>query len=320
MIVVELKNNLSVRELGGKGYSLGVLIKNNFDVPKGFVIISEAFFKFLNYNGLTEKIEKLASKIDKENFKEESKEIKDLILGGKIPEDIVLEIKESLNNLNAQYVSIRSSAVSEDSLKASFAGLYDTFLNVKTKPDLVLKNIKKCWASLFNERAMAYRIGKGFPHLEGMAVVIQEMIPAEISGTTFTAHPDTRDMSIMVIECSWGLGEAIVSGLITPDRYIVGKNNLKLIKKVLGRKKIMIKTKENGVVRTNTPKDKTISFCLNNILIKNLAKICLNIERVFKYPQDIEWCIQKNKIWLLQSRYITTLGGDIYEKPKPNHK
>lgn len=320
MIVVELKNNLSVRELGGKGYSLGFLIKNNFDVPKGFVIISEAFSKFLKYNGLTEKIEKLASKIDKENFKEESKEIKDLILSGKIPEDIVLEIKGSLNNLNAQHVSIRSSAVSEDSLKTSFAGLYDTFLNVKTKPDLVLKNIKKCWASLFNERVVAYRIGKGFPHLEGMAVVIQEMIPAEISGTTFTAHPDTRDISIMVIECSWGLGEAIVSGLITPDHYIVDKNDLKLIKKVLGRKKIMIKTKENGVVRTNTPEDKTISFCLNDTLIENLAKICLNIERVFKYPQDIEWCIQKNKIWLLQSRYITTLGGDIYEKPKPNHK
>lgn len=319
MIVVELKNNLSVRELGGKGYSLGVLIKNNFDVPKGFVIISEAFFEFLKYNGLTEKIEKLASKIDKENFKEESKEIKDLILSGKIPEDIVLEIKKSLSNLNAQHVSIRSSAVSEDSLKTSFAGLYDTFLNVKTKPDLVLKNIKKCWMSLFNERAVTYRIGKGFPNLEGMAVVIQEMIPADISGTTFTAHPDTRDISIMVIECSWGLGEAIVSGLITPDHYIVGKNDLKLIKKILGRKKVMIKNKENGVVRTNTPEDKTILFCLNDTLIKNLAKICLNIERVFKYPQDIEWCIQKNKIWLLQSRYITTLGGDIHEKPKPNH-
>ncbi|MBU2598258.1 MAG: PEP/pyruvate-binding domain-containing protein, partial [Actinobacteria bacterium] len=199
MIVVELKNNLSVRELGGKGYSLGVLIKNNFDVPKGFVIISEAFFKFLKYNGLTEKIEKLASKIDKENYKEESLKIKDLILEGKIPEDIVLEIKESLNNLNAQHVSIRSSAVSEDSLKASFAGMHDTFLNIKSEPNIVLNYIKKCWASLFNERAVAYRIRMGFTHLEGMAVVIQEMIPAEISGTTFTAHPDTRDMSIMVI-------------------------------------------------------------------------------------------------------------------------
>ena len=296
-----------VSELGGKGYSLAVLMNNGFNVPKGFVIISDTFFGYLKQNNQMEKIEKLTSEINKNNFQKKSEEIKNLILNGKMPEEITQEIKENLNKLNIQYVSVRSSAVSEDSLKASFAGMHDTFLNIKTALNLVLENVKKCWASLFNERAILYRIRKKIPHLEGIAVVTQEMIPADVSGTTFTAHPDTRDRSIMVIECSYGLGEAIVSGLVTPDRYIVDKNNGRVVERILGRKKITVKPNKNGTKRVDTLKEKMNTFCLSDILIRSLAMICLNIEKHFRYPQDIEWCIHKNKIWILQSRSITSL-------------
>jgi len=153
-----------VSELGGKGYSLAVLINNGFNVPKGFVIISDAFFECLRQNNLMEKMEKLSSEINENNFKEKGEEIKNLFARGKIPE-IASEIEKGLNKLNVKYVSIRSSAVSEDSLKASFAGLHDTFLNVKVELNLVLENVKKCWTSLFNERAVVYRIRKEIPHL-----------------------------------------------------------------------------------------------------------------------------------------------------------
>jgi len=129
---LEGENERTVQELGGKGYSLSVLVNNKFDIPKGFVIISEAFFKFLEYNDLLEKIEGVASEIDKDNFREKSEKIKDLILGREIPEEIVVEIKSKLIGLNVKTIAIRSSAVSEDSLKASFAGLFDTFLNIKS--------------------------------------------------------------------------------------------------------------------------------------------------------------------------------------------
>lgn len=223
-----------VPEVGGKGYSLTVLINNGFNVPKGFVIASDAFFEYLKQNNLMEEIEKLASEIDENNFQEKSQEIKNLILSGEIPEEIASEIKENLNMLNVRYVSIRSSAVSEDSLKASFAGLHDTFLNIKTESDLVLENIKKCWASLFNERAVIYRIKKGIPHLEGIAVIIQEMIPAEFSGITFTVHP--TDEKSLLVEASYGIGDMIVSGKVEPDDYRVNKETLKIVEKRIGRK------------------------------------------------------------------------------------
>jgi len=298
-----------ISELGGKGYSLAILTKNGFNVPKGFVIVSTGFFEYLKANNLMNMIKKLTSEIDENNFQEKCKEIKDLILSGEISEEIKSEVKENLEKLNAQYISVRSSAVSEDSFKASFAGLHDTFLNVKADLDTVLENLKKCWASLFNERAIVYRIKKKIPHLEEMAVVIQEMIPAEISGTAFTIHPDTEDKNTIIIESSWGIGESIVSGLVTPDRYIVNKKNFKVIKKIIGRKKITVMTDKNGVTRIDTPDDKMNAFSLNYTLLENITKDCLNIEKLFGYPQDIEWCIQGNRIWVLQSRAITSLGG-----------
>lgn len=293
---------LKVSELGGKGYSLTILINNEFTVPKGFVIISDAFFEYLKQNRLLEKIKKLSSEIEEYNFQEKSKEIRNLILSAKMPEEIASEIKENLNKLNVQYVSVRSSSVSEDSLKVSFAGLHDTFLNVKPNLDLVLENVKKCWTSLFNERAIIYRIKKGMPHLEGMAVIIQEMIPAEISGITFTIHP-TEEKSLL-LEASHGIGDMIVSGKVEPDGYIINRKTLEIIEKKIGSKDKMSTIKNSDIKIFDVEKEISEKQVLSDDEVKEIAKICLKVEKIFNYPQDIEWCISNNKLWLLQSRAI----------------
>jgi len=293
-----------ISELGGKGYSLAVLINNGFDIPLGFVIISEAFFKYLRQNNIIERVQKLSSEITENNFEEKSKEIKDLILSGKMLENIKSEIKNALGKLNANYVSVRSSTVSEDSLKASFAGLHDTFLNVKAELNSVLENVKKCWASLFNERAVIYRIKKGIPHLEGMAVVIQEMIPAEISGVTFTVHP--MEMKNLLIEASYGIGDMLVSGRVEPDDYVVDRETLEIVERKIGRKNIMTAIKGGEIKTVNVEKELKESQALPNDKIKEIAKFSLNVEKFFNYPQDIEWCVCGGKLWLLQSRVITS--------------
>jgi len=292
-----------ISELGGKGYSLVILMKNEFNVPKGFIIISQAFFKFLEDNKLTEKIEKLSSEISKSNFQEKSKEIKNLITNGKIPRKIVFEIEAGLKKLNAKSVSVRSSAVSEDSLKASFAGLHDTFLNVKSDLNNVLENIKRCWASLFNERAVIYRIKKGIPHLEGMAVVVQEMIPAEISGVTFTVHPIKA--RYLLIEASYGIGDLIVGGRVEPDDYVVDRETLEIVERKIGRKDKMNVIKDEEVKIVVVERELAEKQALSDEKIKEIALISLKVEKLFNYPQDIEWCIWNNKLWLLQSRAIT---------------
>ena len=267
-----------VSELGGKGYSLAVLMNHGFNVPKGFVITSETFFKFLKENNLMETIEKLTSEINESNFQEKSKEIRNLILKGNISDEIISEIKKALKKLNAEYVSIRSSAVSEDSLKASFAGLHDTFLNVRAKIEPVLENVKRCWASLFNDRAVIYRIKKKIPHLEGMAVIVQEMIPAEVSGVTFTVH--LTNENVLLIEYTSGTGELLVSGEIMPNSAIINRSSLE--------------------VNKNDYDD-----LLSDEILKEFAKIFLKIESVFGTPQDIEWCYYSSNLWILQSRPIT---------------
>jgi len=293
----------TVSELGGKGYFLSVLINNGFNVPKGFVIISDTFFEYLKQNNLMEKIEKLSSEINEGSFRQKSKEIKDLILNGEMPEEIASEIKDNLNKLGIQYVAIRSSAVSEDSLKASFAGMHDTFLNIKADLNIVLEIIKKCWASLFNERAVIYRIKKEIPHWEGMAIVIQEMIPAQISGITFTAHP--TDEKSLLVEASYGIGDMIVSGKVEPDDYIVDRESSEIVERKIGRKGKM-SIVENEVTKViDIEKEIANKQVLSDDRVKEIAKNCLKIEKILNYPQDIEWCIYNNKVWLLQSRQIT---------------
>jgi pyruvate,water dikinase len=292
-----------VSELGGKGYSLAVLTSNGFNVPQGFIIVSEAFFEYVEQNNMMEKVQKLSSEINENNFREKSREIKGLIFSGKIPREVVREVEVGLRKLNAKFVSVRSSAVSEDSLKASFAGLHDTFLNIKAETNSILENVKKCWASLFNERAIIYRIKKKILHLEGMAVIIQEMIPSEVSGVVFTTHP--MNDKFLLIEASYGIGDMVVGGRVEPDGYVVDRETLKIVERKIGKKNMMTAIKGEEIKAINVKRELAERQALSDEKIKEIAEISLRVEKIFDYPQDIEWCMKNDKVWLLQSRAIT---------------
>ena len=268
-----------VVELGGKGYSLAMLINNGFNVSKGFVITSGSFLQYFKKNHLLEKIKALSTEINENNFQSKSKTIKQLILDGKMPTAIITEVKFGLNKLNAKYVAVRSSGIAEDSLKASFAGLFDTYLNIKTESDLVLENIKKCWASLFNERAIIYRIRKNLSHFGGMAVIIQEMVDAESSGVVFTVNPITKKRNELVLEAGFGLGDLIVSGKEIPDSYIVDKRKLKIVRKQIGEQNKASRIIGGRIKMMKLTKTKKLSQKVPDEKILELTKLCIKIER-----------------------------------------
>lgn len=305
--VVNLRNNLPITEIGGKAHSLNILLDSGFDVPQGFVITSSVFFNFLEHNDLLHEIQSLALEITQGNFIQRSARLREVLLKGEMTEDVAAEVNKSLDKLGAKYVSIRSSAASEDSSRLSFAGLFDTFLNIKVELPLVLENIKRCWASLFNERAVAYRIRKGIPHLEGMAVIIQEMIPAEVSGVVFTVHPSNSN--VLIIEASYGLGDMTVGGKVIPDDFIIDRKTMGILQKKAGNKGMMSVCQDGETKVIEVQKELAQRQALSDEKVKELAHLCLKVEESFGYPQDIEWCICQDKLWLLQSRSITTSAG-----------
>ena len=210
---------------GGKGASLGEMTQAGIPVPPGFVVLASASEQFLEEANLAQELHSILDRVNRDDMRSvehASESIQSLILGAAMPEDIAGEITEGFEKLGAQYVAVRSSATAEDSSSAAWAGQLDTFLNT-TRADL-LKNVQRCWASLFTPRAIFYRFEKGMhgTHIS-VAVVIQTMIQSEVSGIAFSVHPVTEDRNQLIIEAGFGLGEAIVSGQVTPDSYVVEK-------------------------------------------------------------------------------------------------
>ena len=285
---------------GGKGASLGEMVRSNIPVPPGFVVLAPAFDKFLEETGLDVKIESLLVRIDLRNnsVDKASAAIRGLILEADFPKEFL--------KLKTTYVAVRSSATAEDSSAASWAGELESYLNT-TKAGL-LENVKKCWASLFSPRAIIYRFEKKFDKTKvSVAVVVQEMVQSEVSGICFTVHPVTRDHNQMVIEAGYGLGEAIVGGMITPDTYVVDKKNVKIIDKNISQQGMMITKTRSGNINKAVPGSKQEKQKLNDNKIMELARICTKIENHYKVPQDIEWALAKDKLYIVQSRPITTL-------------
>ncbi len=210
---------------GGKGASLGEMTRARIPVPGGFVVLTTAFEEFLKKNKLSQKITDELKKVNlnkPETVEKISKNIQSLILQAKIPKNIQDEIKKEFKELNAKFVAVRSSATAEDGQEDAWAGQLDSFLNTTEKN--LLKNVKKCWASLFTPRAVFYRFEKKLNNKKiSVAVVIQKMIASEKSGIAFSVHPVTEDRNQILIEAGFGLGEAIVSGQITPNSYVVEK-------------------------------------------------------------------------------------------------
>jgi pyruvate, water dikinase len=234
---------------GGKGASLGEMTRAGIPVPEGFVILSSTFDEFIKVSELTAEIETILKKVDKDKMHTiefASETIQSLIIKCKIPKPIVHQIMEAYSKLNARYVAVRSSATSEDSASAAWAGQLDSYLNTTQK--MLLDNVRRCWASLFTPRAIFYRIEKEL-HKEhvSVAVVVQKMVDSEVSGIAFSVHPVTQDRNQIIIEAGFGLGEAIVSGQITPDSYITHKKGLHIIEKnISSQNRMLVKVKDGG--------------------------------------------------------------------------
>lgn len=314
---------------GGKGASLGEMTQVGIPVPNGFVVLSGAFEQFLAETDLVQEVDAI---LDKVNHKEihtvehASEEIKALILQAEMPKDITSDIQKHLKRLGAKFVAVRSSATAEDSSSAAWAGQLESYLNT-TETDL-LDKVKQCWASLFTPRAIFYRFEKGLHTTKiSVAVVIQKMVESEVSGIAFSVHPVTEDPNQLIIEAGFGLGEAIVSGSITPDSYVVEKNPRRIIDKNISAQErglyrniklnnfnqnssILKKVRwdaESNNLWVDIEKGKGAIQKLSDDQIFELSELILRIENHYSFPCDIEWAYERGKFFIVQSRPITTL-------------
>ena len=298
---------------GGKGASLGEMTQAGILVPPGFVILANSFEQFLEENEISADIDSILSKVnhhETSSVDSASAEIQSIILNANFPDDIRVAVLEHFKSLDAEFVAVRSSATAEDGISASWAGELESYLNT-TSADL-LDNIKKCWASLFTPRAIFYRFEKGM-HKDkvSVAVVIQKMIQSEISGICFTVHPVTEDKNQIVIEAGYGLGEAIVGGMITPDNYVIDKTDFSISDIYISEqsKKIIRAENREGNIEKSVIESEREKQKLSGEKIVELARICVNIENHYKFPCDIEWAMDTHGIlYIVQSRPITTLA------------
>ena len=314
--------------VGGKGANLGELATiEEIHVPDGFCISTEAFKSIIaessSVNELLDQLSLLKAEA-RDRISELSSEIRRVIEGIAIPKDIQEEITNFLSGLgeNNAY-AVRSSATAEDLPTASFAGQHDTYLNIIGKTS-ILKHISKCWASLFTERAVIYRIQNGFDHRKvQLAVVVQKMVFPQAAGILFTADPVTGNRKVLSIDASFGLGEAMVSGLVNADNYKV--RNGKIIDKKISTKKLAIyAVKDGGTKEQEIERERQNKQALTDEQILQLERMGRKIEEHFGSPQDIEWCLVDDasdgyRIYIVQSRPITTLYPITEANDKENH-
>jgi len=314
--------------VGGKGANLGEMTQAGFPVPNGFVVTSRADFKMLDFNNLRPQIKLYLKGLDVENPRElnrVSAAIKKLIERVNIPEDIENDVRNAyrrLGNGKDIFVAVRSSATAEDLPDASFAGQQETFLNVQGE-DSLIHHLRLAWASLFEPRAIYYRQKQGFDHFKvALAIPVQRMIQSDISGIMFTINPINNDKTTIIIEAIWGLGEKIVQGAITPDHYEVDKNTFQILKSVTVEQNIEMIKKGHKNVDAKVPKSRKYKRKLTNEQIIKIAKIGQKLQQHYFFPQDVEWAIENGKIFIVQTRPITTINAvkraQIQETPKKN--
>ncbi|PIQ68484.1 MAG: hypothetical protein COV91_03890 [Candidatus Taylorbacteria bacterium CG11_big_fil_rev_8_21_14_0_20_46_11] len=342
---------------GGKGASLGEMTSafakatagqaggHNL-VPPGFVVLASAFEHFLEETDLDVEIDAILHTVKHEEMhtvEHASEKIQGLILNAKMPDDVGREISEQFKKLNAVFVAVRSSATAEDSSEAAWAGQLDSFLNT-TETEL-LKNVQRCFASLFTPRAVFYRFEKKMHDQKiSVAVVVQKMVESEVSGIAFSVHPVTEDYNQLIIEAGFGLGEAIVGGNITPDSYVVEKNPRRIIDKNIAEQdrglfrigsippfvKEVPSQRDGGFRNPSAHQNEPLPLekgeftganqwitltpeqggkqKLSDEEILSFTEVILGIEKHYGFPCDIEWATEKGKFYILQSRPITTLS------------
>ncbi|MBD3354503.1 phosphoenolpyruvate synthase [Candidatus Woesearchaeota archaeon] len=331
-----------VEIVGGKGANLGEMTNAGLPIPSGFMVTAQTYKEFIEKTGIKDKILGMIKDLDTEDtsqLQKVAKDIQELIKKTDIPEDIREEIEENYKMIGThrkseadeiiegkeEYVACRSSATAEDLPEASFAGQQATYLNIK-EADNVVENVRKCWASLFTARAIYYRKRNDFPTEKVyIAVVVQMMINADKAGVMFSINPSTNDDTEIMIEGAFGLGEAVVSGSVNPDLYIVNKKDLKIKNKEVKeqKKKIVLDEEKGENVEKGLSKEEEAQQVCNDKEIRELARLAKKIEKHYEKPQDMEWAIEGKNVYILQSRAVTTFkkkeetkGKDIPEDVK----
>lgn len=303
---------------GGKGASLGEMLQAGIPVPDGFVVLAPTFDGFLAETDLIQEIEASLATVDTKSIhtvEAASARIQELIRQTAMPASITKEVLAEFHKLNSTYVAVRSSATAEDGADHAWAGQLSSYLN--TTEDTLLERVQDCWASLFTPRAIFYRFEKGLHDTQiSVAVVIQKMVNSEKSGVAFSVHPVTEDFNQVIIEAGLGLGEAIVSGAVTPDSYVVTKEPREIIDtNVNDQKKALYRSDAPSEEGYNEWRQLTTAEANSQVLqekeIMDLTNIILTIEDHYGFPCDIEWAYEAGTFYIVQSRPITTLNEKL---------
>jgi pyruvate,water dikinase len=304
--------------LGGKGGSLARLVRGGFPVPAGFVVCAGAYREWVEHNHLRFRIEELLETPDlhlPRVAREAVTRIAPYLEASELPDSLAVEIHAAYTTLRDRRgedfdVAVRSSALSEDGSAASSAGLYETYLNIRDAEG-VQDAVTRCYRSLWAHRAVQYRAFKKIDsRREAMAVVVMVMVPSDASGVAFTANPLSGSVDEIVINASWGLGEAVVAGRVTPDCFVVRKRDLEIISRELFEKEVMVlpdPTGLSGTTLVSVPEERIRAASLSDEQVKAIGRMCIDVEAFYGAPQDVEWAIRADEIYLLQSRPVTVI-------------
>jgi len=304
--------------VGGKNASLGEMIKADIRVPPGFAVTTDSYLLFITDAGIKDKIIEIVSDLDPDDvaaLNQASADVQELIKQTAMPEPVAQAITDGYSQLCSKCavelipVAVRSSATAEDLPTASFAGQQDTYLWIQGA-DQVITHVQNCWASLYTPRAIAYRIKNDFPHEKVLiSVGVQKMVNSKAAGVMFTINPTDGDISKVVIEGSWGLGETVVSGSVNPDKFVVDKVMLEINERTISTKHIecVYDLEQGKVIDADVAEDVQCTCCLADDEIKALVRAGKNIENHYGRPMDIEWAIDKDigfpeNLFIVQAR------------------
>ena len=307
-----------VATVGGKGANLGEMLAAGLPVPGGFVVLTSAYHQFVKANDLEKKISQLLGELNSDSpvsLDAAAYQIEEWFLDAEIPPEVIREVEKIYRTQGEQVTAVRSSATAEDLPGMSFAGQYSTFLNVQGLESL-LQTIKECWASLWNSRALSYRMKQNVSN-DGLAhgVVVQQLIPSEKSGILFTANPVNGRRDQMLLNSSWGLGESIVGGEVTPDQWVVRKSDGSFVEATTAVKEVMTVRRDQGIELLSVPEELKEAVTLTDKEVDILRRLCLKAEEYFGSPQDLEWAYADGEFYLVQSRPITSLFHQPEAKP-----
>lgn len=311
----------SIDLVGGKGANLGELVKAGFPVPNGYCVSVDAYKSIVGESDIQEKIDEIIAAVDWDkpsNIEVRSLQIRELIMNRPIPDEIKEEIINAYYQLsqveqpNGAAVAVRSSATAEDLPDASFAGQQETYLNIRSEQELLV-HVKCCWASLWTARAMAYRHKQNYDHSKVyLSIIIQLMVEAEAAGVAFTANPLNGREDEILINSSYGLGEVVVAGIVTPDNFVLNRKNLEIKTRQLGNKEKRLQMDPTGrTQQADVPFDQRKEFSLSDAQLRELGELAIRVEEHYQVPQDVEWAFSKGKVYLLQARPVTALGPEV---------